>query len=150
LIVQRPLQSVDGICFCIDWKELTPELLFEVSPGLNWEDASVHLLVKEVLGLLHSTSILEEGEGPEDFFLIAGELLRGQAQIQHVGVEEGSSGTPFAGEVWGRGEFWPCSLFRRSGRSRGGRSNQRGRHRYRRWSDDWCRSGAGHKLGDLL
>jgi len=83
---------------------LTLELLFKVSPGLNWEDASVHLLVKEVLGPLCSMSILEEGEGPEDFFLIAGKLLQGQAQIQHAGVEEGSSRTLFAGEVWGRGE----------------------------------------------
>jgi len=79
LIVQRPLQSVDGICFCIDWKELTLELLFKVGPGLNWENASVCLLAKEVLGLLCSMSILEEGEGPEDFFLVAGELLWGQA-----------------------------------------------------------------------
>jgi len=75
LIVRRPLQSVDGICFCIDWKELTPELLFKVGPGSNWKDASVHFLAKEVLGPLHSTSILEEGEGPEDFFLVADKLL---------------------------------------------------------------------------
>ena len=34
---------------------------------------------REVFGPLCSTSILEEGEGPEDFFLIAGELLWGQA-----------------------------------------------------------------------
>jgi len=58
---------------------LTPELLFEVGPGLNWKDAGVHLLAKEILRPLCSTSILEEGEGPEDFFLVAGELLRGQA-----------------------------------------------------------------------
>jgi len=58
---------------------LTPELLFEVSPGSNWKDAGVHLLAKEVLRPLCSTSILEEGEGPEDFFLITGKLLQGQA-----------------------------------------------------------------------
>jgi len=75
LIVQKPLQSVDGIHFCVDWKELTLELLFEVGLGLNWEDTSVRLLAKEVLGPLHSMSIFEEGEGPEDFFLVAGELL---------------------------------------------------------------------------
>jgi len=77
LIVRRPFQSVDGVRFCIDQKELTPKLLFEVNPGLNWKNASVHLLAKEVLGLLRSTSILEEGEGPEDFFLITSELIRG-------------------------------------------------------------------------
>jgi len=56
---------------------LTPELLFEVGPGLNWENTSVCLLAKEVLGPLCSMSILEEGKGPEDFFLVAGELLWG-------------------------------------------------------------------------
>jgi len=114
---------------------LTPELLFEVGPGLNWENASVRLLAKEVLGPLYSMSILEEGKGPEDFFLVAGELLRGQAQIQHAEVEKDSSGALFTREVWERGEFWPYSLFRRSNRSRGGRSNQRRRHRYWRQSD---------------
>jgi len=58
---------------------LTLELLFEVGSGSNWKDASVHLLVKEVLEPLCNTSILEKGEGPEDFFLVAGELLWGQA-----------------------------------------------------------------------
>ena len=77
MIVRRPLQSVDGVRFCVDWKELTLELLFEVGPGSNWEDASVHLLAKEVLRPLRSMSIFEEGEGPEDFFLVAGELLQG-------------------------------------------------------------------------
>jgi len=100
-----PLQSVDGVCFYVDQKELTLELLFKVSPGLNWEDASVCLLAKEVLGPLCSTSILEEGEGLEDFFLVAGELLWSQAQVQHAGVKEGLSRTLFAREVGGRGEF---------------------------------------------
>jgi len=130
LIVRRPFQSVDGVHFCIDRKELTPELLFEVNPGLNWKNAGVCLLAKEVFRPLRSTSVLEEGKGPKDFFLIVGELLWGQMQIQSAGVEKGSSGAPFAGEVRGRGKFWPCSLFRRSGRSRGGRYNRRGRHRH--------------------
>jgi len=58
---------------------LTPELLFEVSPGLDKKDASVHLLAKEVLGLPCSSSIFEKGEGPKDFLLVAAELLWGQA-----------------------------------------------------------------------
>jgi len=86
LIVQRPFQSVDGVRFCIDQKELTPKLLFEVDPGLNWKNTGVRLLAKEVLGPLRSTSVLEEGEGPKDFFLVAGELLQGQAQVQSAGV----------------------------------------------------------------
>jgi len=49
--------------------------LFKVSLGLNGKNAGVHLLVKEVLGPPCSPSILEKGEGPEDFFLIAAELL---------------------------------------------------------------------------
>jgi len=84
---------------------LTLELLFEVGPGSNWEDAGVRLLAKKVLGPPCSTSICEEGKGPEDFFLIAGELLQGQAQIQHAEVEEGSSRTPFTREVWRRRKF---------------------------------------------
>jgi len=79
--------------------------LFEVDPGLNWKNASVHLLAKEVLRPLCSTSVFEEGEGSKDFFLVADELLWGQMQIQSAGVEKGSSGAPFAGEVGGRGEF---------------------------------------------
>jgi len=81
LIVQIPFQSVDGVCFCIDQKELTPKLLFEVDPGLNWKNAGVRLLVKEVLGPLRSTSIFEKGEVPKDFLLITAKLLWSQARI---------------------------------------------------------------------
>jgi len=75
LIIQRPFQSVGSICLYIDWKELTPELLFEDSPGLNGKNAGICLLAKEVLGLLRSSSILEEDKGPEDFLLIIAEWL---------------------------------------------------------------------------
>jgi len=91
---------------------LIPELLLEVSPGLNREDASVRFLVKKVLGPLGSLSTLAEGKGLEDFLLIAAELFWSQMQIQHARVKECSTGTTFTGEVWGRGEFWPCLLFR--------------------------------------
>jgi len=95
--------------------------LFKVDPGLNWKNAGVRLLAKEVLGPLRSTSVLEEGEGPKDFFLVTGELLWGQMQIQSAGVEEGSSRALFAGEVWRRREFWPRLLFGRGGQDwRGG------------------------------
>jgi len=127
---------------------LTPELLFKVSPGSNWEDASVRLLVKEVFGPLCSTSILKEGKGPEDFFLVASELLRGQVQIQHVGVEEGSSGTLFTREVWRRREFWPCPLFGRGGWHWGRRADGQQRWGYQRRSDYW--SGSGYELSELL
>ena len=64
LIIQGVFQSINGICFCIDWKELTLELLFEVGPGLDRKDAGVYLLAKEVLGPPHSSSIFEKGKGP--------------------------------------------------------------------------------------
>jgi len=79
LVVCGAFQSVNSICFCVDRKELTPELLFEVSPRLDRKNASVHLLAKEVLGPPRNTSVFEKVEGPKDFLLIAAELLRSQA-----------------------------------------------------------------------
>jgi len=78
LVVHGAFQSVNGICFCVDRKELTPELLFEVSPRLDRKNASVRLLAKEVLGPPRGTSVFEKGEGPKDFLLIAAELLWSQ------------------------------------------------------------------------
>jgi len=71
--------------------------------------------VKEVFRLPGGSSILEKSESPEDFFFVTTELLQGQAQIQHTGVEESLTRTLFAREVWRRGEFRPCLLFRQSG-----------------------------------
>jgi len=79
LIIRGALQSVNGVCFRIDQKELAPELLFEVGPGLDGKDASVRFLAKEVLRPPRDASVFEEGEGPQDFLLIAAELFRGQA-----------------------------------------------------------------------
>jgi len=58
---------------------MTPELLFEVGPGLDGKDAGVCFLAKEVLGPLRGSSIFEKGEGPQDFLLVAAELFWGQA-----------------------------------------------------------------------
>jgi len=79
LILALDLASLT--CFCVDRKELTPELLFEVSPRLDRKNASVRLLAKEVLRPPRGMSVFEKGEGPKDFLLIAAELLRSQAQI---------------------------------------------------------------------
>jgi len=79
LIIRGALQSVNGICFRIDWKELTLELLFEVGPGLDGKDAGVRFLVKEVLRPPRGSSIFEKGKGLQDFLLIAAELFQGQA-----------------------------------------------------------------------
>jgi len=78
LIIRGAFQSINGICFCIDQKELALELLFEVGPGLDGKDTSVHFLVKEVLGTPCSSSIFEKGKGPQDFLLVTAELFRGQ------------------------------------------------------------------------
>jgi len=79
LVVQGAFQSINGIRFCIDWKELTLKLLFKVSPRLDRKNAGVHLLAKEVLRPPRSMSVFEKGECPKDFLLVAAELLRGQA-----------------------------------------------------------------------
>jgi len=78
LIIRGAFQSINGICFCIDRKELALELLFEVGPGLDGKDASVHFLAKEVLGTPCSSSIFEKGKGPQDFLLVTAELFQGQ------------------------------------------------------------------------
>jgi len=79
LIIRGAFQSVNGVCFRIDRKELTLELLFKVGPGLDGKDAGVCFLAKEVLGPPCGSSIFEKGKSPKDFFLIAAELLWGQA-----------------------------------------------------------------------
>jgi len=81
LVVCGAFQSVNGVHFCVDQKELTLELLFEVSPRLDRKNAGVRLLAKEVLRPPRSTSVFEKGKGPKDFLLVAAELLRSQAQI---------------------------------------------------------------------
>jgi len=79
LVVRGAFQDINGICFCVDRKELTLELLFKVSPGLDRKNAGVRLLVKEVLRPPRCMSVFEKGEGPKDFLLIAAELLQRQA-----------------------------------------------------------------------
>jgi len=79
LVVRGAFQSVNGICFCIDQEELTPELLFEVGPRLDRKNAGVRLLAKEVLRPPRGTSVFEKGECSKDFLLIAAELLWSQA-----------------------------------------------------------------------
>jgi len=79
LVVCGAFQSINGIRFCIDRKELTPELLFEVGPRLDRKNAGVRLLAKEVLGPPRGTSVLEKGEGPKDFLLTVAKLLWSQA-----------------------------------------------------------------------
>jgi len=104
--------------------------LFEVGPGLNGKNASVCFLAKEIFGPSCNPSILKKGKSPEDFFLIAAKLLQGQVQIEGTGVEEDPTGTSFTRKVWGRGKFWPCSLFRPSSQDWGRRADRRRRCGY--------------------
>ena len=78
LVVRGAFQSINGIRFCIDREELTPELLFKVGPRLDRKNTGICLLAKEVLGPPHSTSVFEKGEYPKDFLLIVAELLWSQ------------------------------------------------------------------------
>jgi len=53
------------------------ELLLKVPPGWYGENAGVRFLTEDVLGPFGGTTILEKCEGPENFFLLVVELLRG-------------------------------------------------------------------------
>ena len=56
---------------------MQPELLFEVSPGLDGKNASVHFLTEHVFRSLGGTTSLKERESPENLFLFVIELLQG-------------------------------------------------------------------------
>jgi len=77
LVVGGSFQSIDRVCFRVDREEVDPELLFEVPPGLDGEDASVCFLTEYVLRPLGGVTIFEKREGPEDFLLFVVELLWG-------------------------------------------------------------------------
>jgi len=61
-------------------------LLFEVSPGLDGEKASVRFLIKYVFRPLGGTIAFEEHEGPKNPLLFVVELLWGQADVERAGV----------------------------------------------------------------
>jgi len=69
LIIRGAFQSVNSICFRIDRKELAPELLFEVDPGLDGKDAGVRFLAKEVLRPPCSCSSLKKARVHKIFSL---------------------------------------------------------------------------------
>jgi len=77
LVVGGPFQSIDRVYFCIYREEVQLELLFEVSPGLDRENASVHFLTKYIFRPLGSVTAFEEHESLENLFLLIMELLRG-------------------------------------------------------------------------
>ena len=76
-MVGSSFQSVDHVYFHVCRKEVQPELLFKVSPGLDGENASVHFLTEHVFGPLGGVTSFEEYESPENPFLFVMELLQG-------------------------------------------------------------------------
>jgi len=80
-VIGGAFQSIDCVRFRVNWEEVNPELLLEVSPGLDGENASVHFLTKHVFGPLGSTTTFEECESPKNPFFFVVELFRGQADV---------------------------------------------------------------------
>jgi len=76
-MVGGSFQSIDHVRFHVDREEVDLELLFEVPPGLDGEDAGVRFLMEHVLGPLGGMTTFEKREGPEDFLLFVVELLWG-------------------------------------------------------------------------
>ena len=74
-MVGGSFQSIDHVCFRVDREEVNPELLFEVPPGLDGEDTSVHFPMEHVLRPFGGVTTFEKREGPEDFLLFVVELL---------------------------------------------------------------------------
>jgi len=105
LVIGGTFQTIDCICFHVNREEVDPELLLEVSPGLNREDASVCFLAKHVFGSLGGTTTFKECESPKDLLLLIVKLLQGQTDVQGAGIQEHMTVVTFSAEVWGRGEF---------------------------------------------
>ena len=76
-MVGGSFQSIDRVHFRVDREEVDLELLFEVPPGLDGEDTSIHFLTEHILGPLGGVTTFEKREGPEDFLLFVMELFQG-------------------------------------------------------------------------
>jgi len=76
-VVGGLFQSVDHVCFHIYREEVQPELLFEVSLGLDGENTSVCFLTKYIFRPLGGVTSFEERESPKNLFLLVMELLWG-------------------------------------------------------------------------
>jgi len=85
-VIGGAFQSIDCVCFCINWEEVNLELLLEVSPGSDGENASVRFLMKHVFRPLGSMTTFEECEGLKNPLFFVVELFRGQADVQGAGV----------------------------------------------------------------
>jgi len=124
-VVGGAFQRVDCICFCVNREEVKPELLLEISPGLDRENASVCFLMKYIFGPLGSTTFFEEHESPENPFFFVVELLWDQVDVEGAGIQKCMAIVMFSAKVQGTREFVTCSSRRRSG----GWRHQRGWYR---------------------
>jgi len=79
-------QSIDYVHFRVNWEEVNPELLLEVSPGSDGENASIRFLTKHVFGPLGSMTTFEECESPKNPLFFVMELFWGQANVQGAEV----------------------------------------------------------------
>jgi len=94
---------------------VNPELLLEVSPGLDGENAGVHFLTKHVFGLLGSMTTFEECESPKNPLFFVMELFWGQANVQGAGVQKRTAVVMFSAEVRWAGELGMHSSCHQSG-----------------------------------
>jgi len=85
-VIGGAFQSIDYVCFHVNWEEVNPELLLEVSPGSDRENASVRFLTKHVFGPLGSTTTFKERESPKNPLFFVVELFWGQMDVQGAGV----------------------------------------------------------------
>jgi len=108
-VVGGSFQSINLICFCLNRKEVDPELLFKVPSCLGKKNASVCFLTEYVFGPLGSTTTFKECKGPENFLLFAVELLQGQADVERAGVQKYAAVVTFFTEVQRTGELGICS-----------------------------------------
>jgi len=80
-VIGGAFQSIDCVCFHINWEEVNPELLLKVSPGLDGENASVCFLTKHIFRPLGNTTTFEEHESPKNPLFFIMELFQGQADV---------------------------------------------------------------------
>jgi len=73
------------------------------------EDASVCFLMEHIFRPLGGMTTFEECESPENSLLFVVELLRGQANVEGVGVQECMTIVMFSVEVWRTEELGTCS-----------------------------------------
>jgi len=108
-VVEGTFQHVDCIHFHVNRKEVKPELLLKISPGLDRENASVRFLTKHIFRPLGSTTFFEERESPESPFFFVVELPWGQVNVEGAGVQKCVAIVMFSAEVWRTRELGTCS-----------------------------------------